>query len=297
MTTQRGFTLIELAIVLVIITILIGGLAVPLSAQIQARRIAETNKTLEEAREVAVGYAMTHSCSCAYTSTGSTGTLIPATPTPSSTTCLISSCPTTNPSSTAVILQHRYLPCPDTDNDGNEDRGLGSDLDACKAPVGWLPWVTLGTASQDAWGNRLLYAVNGDFAHRSTGFSTTTPSSTASPPTTTAQLGICNTHTCGTPNVAANVAFVVMSHGANGRGALNVNSLPPSNALLAPPDPLSLDEIENLDTDATYISRTHTKPGDVVNGVVDGGFDDILVWVPEGLLKARICPPSSDCSP
>ena len=36
----RGFTLIELAIVLVIMTILIGGLAVPLSAQIQARRIA-----------------------------------------------------------------------------------------------------------------------------------------------------------------------------------------------------------------------------------------------------------------
>ncbi len=42
MKQARGFTLIELAIVLVIITILIGGLAVPLSAQIQARRIAET---------------------------------------------------------------------------------------------------------------------------------------------------------------------------------------------------------------------------------------------------------------
>jgi len=51
MKPARGFTLIELAIVLVIVTILIGGLAVPLSAQIQARRIAETKKTLEEARE------------------------------------------------------------------------------------------------------------------------------------------------------------------------------------------------------------------------------------------------------
>ena len=38
--TSRGFTLIEMAIVLIIITIMIGGLAVPLSAQIQARRIA-----------------------------------------------------------------------------------------------------------------------------------------------------------------------------------------------------------------------------------------------------------------
>ena len=44
MKRTRGFTLIELAIVLVIITILIGGLAMPLSAQIQARRIAETKQ-------------------------------------------------------------------------------------------------------------------------------------------------------------------------------------------------------------------------------------------------------------
>ena len=42
MKRTRGFTLIELAIVMVIVTILIGGLAMPLSAQIQARRIAET---------------------------------------------------------------------------------------------------------------------------------------------------------------------------------------------------------------------------------------------------------------
>jgi prepilin-type N-terminal cleavage/methylation domain-containing protein len=58
--TSRGFSLIEMAIVLVIVTILIGGLAVPLSAQIQARRIAETQKILEEAKEAIVGYAMTH---------------------------------------------------------------------------------------------------------------------------------------------------------------------------------------------------------------------------------------------
>ncbi len=45
MKIQRGFTLIEMAIVLVIVTILIGGLAMPLSAQIQARRIAETRTT------------------------------------------------------------------------------------------------------------------------------------------------------------------------------------------------------------------------------------------------------------
>ena len=120
MTRSRGFTLIEMAIVLVIITILIGGLAMPLSAQIQARRIAETKKTLEETREAILGYAMTHSCSCAYNAVGPAGTLYSS----PQTTCASTSCPTNNPSLTAVTLQHAYLPCPDTDNppDGKENR-------------------------------------------------------------------------------------------------------------------------------------------------------------------------------
>jgi prepilin-type N-terminal cleavage/methylation domain-containing protein len=58
MTSQRGFTLIELAIVLVIITILIGGLAMPLSAQIQARRIAETRADMRAIQDALIGYAM-----------------------------------------------------------------------------------------------------------------------------------------------------------------------------------------------------------------------------------------------
>jgi prepilin-type N-terminal cleavage/methylation domain-containing protein len=81
MRSQRGFTLIEMAIVLVIITLLIGGLVGPLSAQIQARRVAETRKTLEETREAIIGFAMTQN-----------GT------------------PATN----------RRLPCPDLEGDGTE---------------------------------------------------------------------------------------------------------------------------------------------------------------------------------
>jgi prepilin-type N-terminal cleavage/methylation domain-containing protein len=58
MNQARGFTLIEMAIVLVIITILIGGLAMPLSAQIQARRIAETRADMRAIQDALIGYAM-----------------------------------------------------------------------------------------------------------------------------------------------------------------------------------------------------------------------------------------------
>ncbi|WP_310447656.1 prepilin-type N-terminal cleavage/methylation domain-containing protein [Thiobacillus sp.] len=274
--TTRGFTLIEMAIVLIIITILIGGLAVPLSAQIQARRIAETKKIMEEAREALVGYAMTHSCSCAYNATGTLQTTSP--------TACTSGCPADNPSLAGVTLQHAYLPCPDNvgARDGREDRNTLTNH-ACSEQVpgsglshGYLPWVTLGVAPQDAWGNRLLYAVSLDVSNELSGFSSTAQ---------THSLQVCTASGCGTPDVAANVAFLLVSHGANGWGALNVNG----NILAAP---TGANELENKDTDATYVSRIQTPASSA-----GGEFDDLLVWVSDSLLKVRVCPTGSGCSP
>ncbi len=55
---QKGFSLIELAIVLVVVALLIGGLLVPLSMQIEQQRIRDTQKTLEEIKEALVGFAI-----------------------------------------------------------------------------------------------------------------------------------------------------------------------------------------------------------------------------------------------
>lgn len=246
MKHTQGFTLIELAIVLVIMTILIGGLAVPLSAQIQARRIAENSKIMEEAREAIIGYAMTH----------------PATP-----------------------ANSRHLPCPDIDGDGVEDRD--GDDDACMpvagviAPTGLLPWVDLGVASQDAWGNRLRYAVVADLASRTAGFSI----AGATPPN---PLVACSTNACAVaaPDVADNLALVLVSHGPNGWGAQNINN-PPGTLLAAPTGP---DEAANLDTDRIYVSRAPTRPD-----AAAGEFDDRLSWISLSQLIARVCP--TGCSP
>ena len=57
---NKGFTLIELAVVLFIVSLLLGGLLAPLSAQIQARRISDTNKSLHEIKEHLLGFAIIH---------------------------------------------------------------------------------------------------------------------------------------------------------------------------------------------------------------------------------------------
>lgn len=54
----RGFTLIEMAIVLLIITLLLSALLVPLGTQVEQRKIAETQKTLEEIKEALFGFAI-----------------------------------------------------------------------------------------------------------------------------------------------------------------------------------------------------------------------------------------------
>ena len=54
----RGFSLIEVAIVLVIISVLVAIVAVPLATQLEQQRITETNKQLETIKEALIGFAL-----------------------------------------------------------------------------------------------------------------------------------------------------------------------------------------------------------------------------------------------
>lgn len=55
-----GFTLVELAMVLVIVALLAGGLLVPMSAQLDAGSRSETQRQLNEARESLYGFVVVH---------------------------------------------------------------------------------------------------------------------------------------------------------------------------------------------------------------------------------------------
>jgi prepilin-type N-terminal cleavage/methylation domain-containing protein len=57
---SKGFTLVEMAVVLVIIGLLIGGLLVPISAQIDLRNYSEERKSMEDINEALLGFAMSN---------------------------------------------------------------------------------------------------------------------------------------------------------------------------------------------------------------------------------------------
>ena len=54
---RRGFTLIELALALFLLSLAFGTVFVPLREQLESRRIAETQVLLDKAREALLGYA------------------------------------------------------------------------------------------------------------------------------------------------------------------------------------------------------------------------------------------------
>jgi prepilin-type N-terminal cleavage/methylation domain-containing protein len=55
---QSGFTLVEIAIVLVIVGLIIGGLVTPLTVQLEQRKVSDTQRAMDEAKEALFGFAL-----------------------------------------------------------------------------------------------------------------------------------------------------------------------------------------------------------------------------------------------
>lgn len=56
--TRHGFTLVEMAVVLVVLGLLMTGLLGGVSVQMENRRLLETRNALEQAKEALIGYAL-----------------------------------------------------------------------------------------------------------------------------------------------------------------------------------------------------------------------------------------------
>ena len=58
--TQQGFTLLEMAVVMVVLGLILGGILIPLSTQMEKQDRDATQSVLEEIQEALIGYTMTN---------------------------------------------------------------------------------------------------------------------------------------------------------------------------------------------------------------------------------------------
>ncbi|HEY9017392.1 prepilin-type N-terminal cleavage/methylation domain-containing protein [Thiomicrospira sp.] len=109
---QKGFSLLEMALALLLVGILIQASISMLSQNQQRQTYKATEQTLQDIKQILLSY----------------------------------------------IQINQYLPCPDTDGDGLENRESAGD---CSAHQGAFPYLEFGgVGQQDEFGNPFFYATN-----------------------------------------------------------------------------------------------------------------------------------------
>ncbi|MCX7173914.1 MAG: prepilin-type cleavage/methylation domain-containing protein [Proteobacteria bacterium] len=274
-----GFSLMELAVVLVIVALLLGGLLVPLGTQRDVEFMRATEKSLADIREALIGFAAVN------------GRL----PCPAQAT-IASGAANAGIEATMVSSGITYCACAAAASTGVAAIGTT----ACVAPAaqasgdtvgGVLPWATLGLLETDAWGNRYTYRVSNLFARginsAETLFGTGCTPSTS--PVIHAAFALCSPTNPATPTAPAAVSgikvltatvanggvtladwlpAIVISHGGNGLGAYTTLGTQLTAAAAG------TEEAENSDGDATFVSNTT--------------IDDRLIWIPTSQLMNRM---------
>ena len=168
---SRGYSLVEIALALAVLGLLLGGSLIPFSARERDEREEETEEAIQRAINAVAAYAVRHQTAEGYSVDDGTR---------------VQELPGGRP----------YLPCPDTDSDGVENRigvnpppyvidispttsgrGLADEFGDpgdggafCDRSWGALPWATLGLPAADLWGNPYSYRVDIAYSHGLLGF-------------------------------------------------------------------------------------------------------------------------------
>jgi prepilin-type N-terminal cleavage/methylation domain-containing protein len=275
---QRGFTLTELAVVMAIVALLMGGLMYTLSAQMEQRNFEETRRRLDQARELLLTFAIQKGrlpCPARYTSAASHSSgqesFCPVTATGHTSTCAGTETTTVQTHGTCSNHFDGFLPA---------------------ASIGYQQTDSDGFAI-DAWGNRIRYGVARSIATGTCAGTTTPPNLYTTMFTSKsnlqlygitcqpANLIVCKSgsgitdavpSSCGTMAnqimVQDLLVAVVLSTGKNGAtgGGTGTNT----------------DEAANLNTGPVFVWHTPTAPG------VTNEFDDQMTWIAVGELYGRL---------
>jgi prepilin-type N-terminal cleavage/methylation domain-containing protein len=248
----RGFSLIEIAIVLVIISVLLTIVVVPLSTQIEQRRRADTEKQLESIKEAIIGFALANNrfpCPSTdgviYGAAASNGTESPV-------------------GGGACAVKLGYVPA---------------------VTLGIAPIDATGFAV-DAWGstkNRIIYAI-ADINIVAAGVCpainhplTTSPGGmkTATMDCLSSQklITVCSaTPVGGSPGAATGCSGVTLTSAAP-FVLISLGSNAPTGAVAGSDEAHNVDGKLSANQDLYFVART---PSPI--GAPGGEFDDIVVW-------------------
>jgi len=265
-TRCRGFTLTELAVVVLVIALLLGGLTLTLSAQTELRRIEDTQRALELAKEALIGFAITRGrLPCPADPTIATGALNAGV---ERADCW------TVPNNQYGALPWVTLGVPETDA-WSRRFSYRVFRDFADASI-----VTVGPTVPPSASGCLVAAVP-----------VPPPDYPIRPSFQLCSIGNLNVKTrnaagVAPQNIAADLAAVVISHGPNGFGGFS-----PAGTQL--PAPAGQDEAANANAGTTdFISRELTRaPAGACNDTVAGTlceFDDLVTWVPTVVLMNRM---------
>lgn len=248
---QSGFTLTELAVVLAIVGLLIGGAMMTLSAQVEQRNNDDTVRRLNAAADAVLAFAIVNK-------------RLP--------------CPALNQGVESFCTSATAAACVGTETTTVQAHGNCSNFYS-----GFVPAVSIGATpldangfAVDAWGNRLRYAVA---RNNPTGCTSTPPANTR---VFTSQanlqtygvgcrpndLDVCTTNGCAARAVSTQTAvFIVFSTGKNGAIAASHG----------------VDENENTDGDPTFVNRLPSGADSTL-----GTFDDHMLVMPVGVVYSKL---------
>ena len=255
---QQGFTLIELAMVLFIVAMLLGGLLVPLAAQQDIRSYGDTQKILAEARDALLGFAMANDRLPGPASATSNG--VESFCDDSSGLCDVS-----------LPLQYR-------------------SHGRCSNPYdGFVPAVTLGLAPVDTQGY-LLDAWGGEAAHR-VRYSVSMATATAATYGFTAQLGMKN---IGIANLAPDLKICSTGVGMVNEGTVTADCA--AGASLSTDAVAVVYSLgKNAQTGGAGVEEKHnSNPQSAlvdrafVSAPQGPAFDDQIIWLSKSTLFNRM---------
>ena len=256
-TTQRGFSLVEIAVVLLIVGLALGAGISMLGSQLENKKVSDTQVRIKEANDAIMAFAaVNRRLPCPATAAG-TGLESVTAGAPG----LRGQC--TNPND-------GFVPARTLGLTGQGPNGLLLDAWTFSIRYAVSPVAYTGTGNPPLNINcgancfPLTQVDGAKNAFYTNSFAITpTPAQLVMTPPPAGQLHVCDTSvglaatTCGTATTLATPAFLVWSTGRNGQNTTAV------------------DEIANLNNNSVYVFHDRVERGNPPNV---REFDDIFLW-------------------